>query len=183
MIDFDFMFIILLYRQHMCHLDGFILVQHYDGENIFYVAGKDSQYMYVGWSISNEKIRDASNYGQIHFTVFQYNPLQAQCTFPIDVLASLHRPRRTVCLAVRTSHLSCGWPLHHSQSSVHEANLSKIGTRSSQTEPGLVNTAVDWAIRSRILELQPLPRQRCGQVHCLDEAAHRDSTFHVVSPW
>jgi len=32
-----------------------------------------------------------------------------------------------------------GWPLHHSQSSVHEANLSKIRTRGSQTEPGLVN--------------------------------------------
>ena len=138
---------------------------------------------YEGWSVSNEKIRDANEYGQIHFTVFQYNPLQAQRTFPIDVLASSHRPRRTVCLAVRTSHLSCGWPLHHSQSSVHEANLSKIGTHGSQTEPGLVNMVVDWAIWSRILILQPLPRQRCVQVHCLDEAAHRDSTFRVVSPW
>ena len=69
------------------------------------------KWRYKGWSISNEKIRDANDYGQIHFTVFQYNPHQAQ------VLASLHRPRRTVCLAVRTSHLSCGWPLHHSQSS------------------------------------------------------------------
>ena len=102
--------------------------------------------------------------GQIHFTVFQYNSLQAQRAFPIDVLASLHRPRRTVCLAVRTSHLSCGWPLHHSQSSVREANLSKIRTRGSQMEPGLANTAVDWTIQSRTLELQPLPRQRCGQV-------------------
>ena len=37
----------------------------------------------------------------------QYHPLQAQLAFPIDVLASLHRPRKTVCLAVRTSHLSC----------------------------------------------------------------------------
>jgi len=87
---------------------------------------------YEGWSISNEKIRDANDYGQIHFTVFQYNPIQAQRTFPIDVLASLHHPQRTVCLAVQTSHLSCRWPLHHSQTSVHEANLSKIGTRGSQ---------------------------------------------------
>jgi len=80
--------------------------------------------LYEGWAISNEKIRDANDYGQIHFTVFQYNPLQAQHTFPIDVLASLHHPRRTVCLAVRTSHLSCGWPLHHSQTSVHERSES-----------------------------------------------------------
>ena len=145
------------------------------------IASRNSYY--EGWSISNEKIRDANDDGQIHFTVFQYNPLQAQRAFPIDVLASLHRPRRTVCLAVWTSHLSRRWPLHHSQTSVHKANLSKIGTRGSQTEPGLVNTAVDWAIRSRILELQPLPWQRCGQVHRLDEAAHRDSTFCSVSPW
>jgi len=94
---------------------------------------------YEGWSISNEKIRDANDYGQIHFTVFQHNLLQAQRTFPIDVLASLHRPRRTVCLSVRTSHLSCGWPLNRSQSSVHEANLSKIGTRGSQFS--VVNTS------------------------------------------
>ena len=43
----------------------------------------------------------------VKFTIFQYNPLQAQRAFPIDELASLHRPRRTVCLAVLTSHLSC----------------------------------------------------------------------------
>jgi len=113
----------------------------------------------------------------VKFTLqfFQYNPLQAQRMSPINVLASLHRPQRTVRLAVRASRLSCGWPLHHNQSSVHEANVSKIGTRGSQTEPGLVNrpTSVDWAIRSRILELQPLPRQRCGQVHCIHESQRR----------
>jgi len=112
--------------------------------------------IYEGWSICNEKIRDANDYGQIHFTVFQYNPLQAQCTFPIDVLASLHRPGRTVCLAVRTSHLSCRWPLHHSHS-VHEANLSKIGTRGSQTEPG-------WWIR-RLTEQFEAAFSNCSHCH------------------
>jgi len=58
---------------------------------------------------------------------------------------------------------------------VQEDRLSKIGTRGSQTKPDLMNTAGDWAIRSHILELWPWQRQRCGHVHCRDEAAHRYS--------
>ena len=58
--------------------------------------------------MSNEKNIEANDCGQIHFTVFQHNSLQAQHTFPIDVLATLHRPRRTFRLAVGTSHLSRG---------------------------------------------------------------------------
>jgi len=41
---------------------------------------------YEGWSITNEKNRDANDCGQIHFTVFQYYLLQAQQTSPIDML-------------------------------------------------------------------------------------------------
>jgi len=50
---------------------------------------------YEGWSISNEKNIEAHDCHQIHFIVFQCDLLQVQHIFPIDVPASLHRPRRT----------------------------------------------------------------------------------------
>ena len=47
------------------------------------------------------------------FTVFQYNLLEVQHIFLIDVRAILHRPWIIFCPAVQTSHLPHRWPLHH----------------------------------------------------------------------